>query len=106
MDEFLPKSLRLNSDIYPGYLFVLDQNAIVILDVSMMNGADPYVALLSSIADIAIEANTPSAIELGLGYIIVVNTEFSYIRKWDISDINNPIYLETFPTYDFEINST
>jgi len=49
MEEFLPKSLRLNSDIYPGYLFVLDQNAIVILDVSMMNGADPYVALLSSI---------------------------------------------------------
>jgi len=71
-----------------------------------MSGSEPFAVKVSTISDIAIEEATPSAIELGLGYIIVVNTEFSYIRKWDISDINNPIYLETFPTYDFEINST
>jgi len=62
MESFMPNSLKLHSDIYPGYLFVLDQNSIVILDVTDIKGSDPFVAVLSTITDIAIEEATPSAI--------------------------------------------
>jgi hypothetical protein len=47
MESFMPNSLKLNSDIYPGYLFVLDQNSIVILDVTDIKGSDPFTLVLS-----------------------------------------------------------
>ena len=39
-----------------------------------MNGPEPFAVKVSSITDTGIEEYTPSAIELGLDYIVIVNT--------------------------------